>query len=169
MPNILGILFLFLPAGIANASPVLFKRVSFLNYPVCEKFLGSHKTWRGLFFGVVMATLAVYIQTKIQIPEKFTLMDYAEINPLILGPLLGAGALIGDMIESFFKRKIGIAPGKPWVPFDQIDWIAAAALFSLPYTDLRLADAFVAIIIFGLLHPIFNLISYFLKLQKVKI
>lgn len=160
---------MFLPAGIANASPVLFKRVSFLNYPVCEKFLGSHKTWRGLFFGVVMATLAVFIQTKIQIPEKFTLVNYAEINPLILGPLLGAGALIGDMLKSFFKRKIGIAPGKPWIPFDQIDWIVMTVLFSFAYIDLQLPDALLAILIYGLLHPVFNLISYFLKFQKVKI
>lgn len=169
MPNILGIIFLFLPAGIANASPVLFKRVQFLNYPVCEKFLGNHKTWRGLFFGILMATLVVFIQTKIQIPEKYTLVNYAEINPLILGPLLGAGALIGDMLKSFFKRRIGIAPGKPWVPFDQTDWIIMSVLVTLPYTHLDLVNVLSAIVIFGLLHPAFNLLSYFLKLQKVKI
>ena len=140
MPNILGIIFLFLPAGIANASPVLFKRVQFLNYPVCEKFLGNHKTWRGLFFGILMATLVVFIQTKIQIPEKYTLVNYAEINP-----------------------------GKPWVPFDQTDWIIMSVLVTLPYTHLDLVNVLSAIVIFGLLHPAFNLLSYFLKLQKVKI
>lgn len=169
MINISGILLLFIPAGIANASPVIFKKVPFLNYPVCEKFLGNHKTWRGLFFGILMATLTVYIQTKLDIPEKFTIVNYSEINPLILGPLLGGGALIGDMLKSFFKRRVGIQPGKPWVPFDQIDWIVVAVLFCLPYVDLELVEGLLAISIFGLLHPLFNLISYFLKFQKVKI
>jgi len=150
-------------------SPVLFKRVDFLNYPVSKKNLGDHKTWRGLFFGVLMATVVVFIQKNMFPNIPFKLLDYNEINPLIIGPLLGAGALIGDMIKSFFKRRVGIKPGSSWIPFDQIDWIVGANLFLLGYTNIGLQNIAISIVLMGALHPLANLIGFTLKLQKVRI
>ena len=40
------------------------------------------------------------------------------------------GALIGDIIESFFKRRVGIERGKNWIPFDQLDFILGVLFFS---------------------------------------
>ena len=161
--EILTLLWLFLPAGVANMSPVHFKWLPVANYPNHAKKLGKNKTWRGLLAGVVTATLVVYLQ------QWIALVDYSAINPLILGPLLGAGALIGDAVESFFKRRHGIKPGKPWIPFDQIDWIVGAVVFAEIYVRIGLLEALAVIVIFGLLHPLTNLIGYFLKIRKVKI
>jgi len=36
------------------------------------------------------------------------------------------GALLGDMMESFFKRRIGRDRGQDWIPFDQLDFIVGA-------------------------------------------
>jgi len=167
--TLLAIFWTFLPAGIANMSPVLFKRVDFLNYPVNKKFLGDHKTWRGLFFGILMATIVVFIQRNMFPNIPFKLLDYNTVNPLIIGPVLGSGALIGDMAKSFFKRRVGIQPGKPWIPFDQIDWIVGANLFLLSYTNIGLQNIAISIVLMGALHPLANLIGFTLKLQKVKI
>ena len=40
------------------------------------------------------------------------------------------GALLGDIIESFFKRRIGKKRGEDWIPFDQIDFILGVFFFS---------------------------------------
>jgi len=116
-----------------------------------------------------MATVVVFIQKNMFPNIPFKLLDYNEINPLIIGPLLGAGALIGDMIKSFFKRRVGIKPGSSWIPFDQIDWIVGANLFLLGYTNIGLQNIAISIVLMGALHPLANLIGFTLKLQKVRI
>jgi len=168
--DILILLWLFLPAGIANMSPVLFKKVSIFNCPIDggktfrgKRVFGAHKTWRGLFSGIMMATLVVYLQKWIGV------VDYSDINPLILGPLMGTGALIGDAVESFFKRQRGVKPGHSWIPFDQTDWIIGAVIFAEIYVDIGLTNALIVIVISGLLHPLANLLSFALKFQKVKL
>lgn len=50
----------------------------------------------------------------------------------VVGFWLGAGALGGDLIKSFFKRKAGIKEGR-YIPFDTIDWIVGAFLVAFIY------------------------------------
>ena len=163
---------LLLPAGIANMSPVLFKWVPVLQTPVDfgRKFrnkpvFGRNKTYRGLLFGILAAILTVWLQKIIGLPS---LVDYAAINVIILGALLGGGALAGDLVKSFLKRQRGIKPGKQWVPFDQLDWIIGALIFVSFYIPLSLTQVITGLILFGILHPIINLIGYALKIKKNK-
>jgi len=170
---ILEVFFFFLPAAFANMAPVLFKWVPFLNYPVDmnKKFhhhpiFGKHKTDRGFFFGITLAILIVYLQSVYQ--TKYLLIDYSSIHIILLGFLLGFGALLGDLIKSFFKREAGIKEGKQWVPFDQLDWVVGALVFVSFYVSLSVEQAITALVIFGLLHPVINLIGYYLGIKKNK-
>ena len=167
---------LILPAGISNMSPVLFKWLPFLNVPVDlgykfrgKPLFGKNKTYRGFLVGTLMAILTVYIQ-KLLYPHMaaYSVLDYSEICILLVGFLLGFGALLGDMIESFFKRQVGITSGKPWPPFDQIDWIVGGLIFVSFHTTIPWPIWIAAILIFGLLHPIINLIGYYLGIKKNK-
>lgn len=170
------VFWLFLPAGIANMSPVLFRWIPVGSYPIDlgikfrGRFLiGPHKTYRGLFVGIASAIFIVYLQKVLYpITMPYSLIDYSQANFFVLGFLLGAGALFGDIIKSFFKRRFNIPPGKPWVPFDQIDWIAGAILASSLVVKLNFEIIFVALIMFGLLHPVINLFGYYLKIKKNK-
>lgn len=174
--DLLKIFWFFLPAGIANMSPVIFKFVNFLNYPIDfnKKFnekpiFGQNKTYRGIFFGVVASILFVLLQTMIYPETKsISLINYYSVNFIILGFLLGFGALFGDLVESFFKRQLNIDSGKPWIPFDQLDWILGAVIFIYFYIPLSLKEIIAIIIIFGILHPIINLLGYFLKFKSNK-
>lgn len=157
---------LFLPAGVANMAPVLFKWIKFLDFPVDfnkkflgKRVLGDHKTFRGVFFGTLMAIITAYIEN---------IMGVFDYNPFILGFLLGFGALFGDMVKSFFKRQLNIAPGKMFIPFDQIDWILGSGLFALFYIDLTWKVFLTALVMFGVLHPLINLLGYALKIKKSK-
>jgi len=49
-------------------------------------------------------------------------------HPLPLGLLCGSAAMAGDSAKSFVKRRLGIAPGRPWVPADQLDYVVAGLL-----------------------------------------
>ena len=81
---------------------------------------------------------------------------------------MGFGALLGDLIESFFKRQVGIGSGKPWFPFDQIDWVLGSPLISSLYISHSREIIIVSIILFGLLHPLVNLVGYYLGIKSNK-
>ncbi|MBU0577106.1 CDP-archaeol synthase [Patescibacteria group bacterium] len=167
---------LILPAGVANMAPVLFKWLPLFNVPVDfgarfrgQPLFGAHKTYRGFLAGIFMAVLVVYIQ-QLLYPQMtaYSLINYSEINIWYVGFLLGFGALFGDMIESFFKRQVGIASGKSWAPFDQIDWILGGLIFISFCQIISWKVWIAAILLFGLLHPIVNLIGYYLGVKKNK-
>lgn len=144
MEIILKSLYLILPGIFANMAPVLFKRLNFLNYPVDfnktlneKPIFGNHKTYRGFFFGIILSILIVLIQRKLHAYEFFkniSLIDYYGVNILLLGFLIGFGVLFGDLVKSFFKRRLNIKPGKRWFPFDQLDSLIGGLVFvSLVY------------------------------------
>lgn len=167
---------LFLPAGIANMVPVFFAKVPFLGTPIDfnkklfgSPIFGSHKTYRGFLVGVIFAVATVFLQKLVYpTPEGYTLVDYSEVNAWQLGFLMGFGALGGDLVKSFFKRRLKIPSGWAWAPFDQIDWIIGAVLLSSIVIDFDKKYVLTAIILFGLLHPVVNLMGYFLKIKPNK-
>lgn len=99
-----------------------------------REILGKNKTWRGLFVGTITGVLVAGIQSalfsNINFFKTHTLVDYGKVNFILLGSLMGAGALIGDLGKSFIKRRLNKPAGSPWFPWDQLDWIAGAILLS---------------------------------------
>jgi hypothetical protein len=51
---------------------------------------------------------------------------------LATGLRFGFGAVAGDAAKSFFKRRLAIAPGSPWIPFDQLDFAVGALVLVGP-------------------------------------
>lgn len=174
---IIAALWFFLPAGLANAAPV-FAASLFKNFdePLDmgktyrgKRVFGDNKTWRGLMAGIITATAVVALQkylfdTNIWAYEH-SWIDYRGISPWVLGPLFGAGALLADALESFFKRQRGIEPGNPWIPFDQTDYIIGGCLLSLLVVRLP-ASYYVWILItwFGM-HMLTVYIGYLLGVR----
>lgn len=146
----------FLPAGLANMTPVIVNMVPALtrwNTPMDfgktwrgKPIFGSNKTWRGLVAGTLVGGISAAL--------------IGWLNPNVLGPynqfiaglLLGFGALAGDAIESFFKRQYGIAPGKTWFPFDQIDYIIGGLLAVWIVAPLQLWVISTIIFVYFVLH-----------------
>ena len=123
---ILSSLYYFLPAYLANMAPVIFKKVNPLKTPVDfnKKFkgqpiFGNHKTWGGFIIATLIGLKTFYLQTLLyQFPffQKYSLINYSEYS-LLLGLLLGFGAIFGDLIKSFFKRRYRHKPGESWIPW----------------------------------------------------
>ena len=138
---ILQALWIIIPAYVSNASAVLVgggKPIDFgKNWSDGKRILGDGKTWRGLFsgtfigmtagFGLVVA--AAYInQSEYYYLNLTNFEGFPVMVPLIFS--ICVGALLGDIIESFFKRRIGKNRGENWIPFDQIDFILGVLFFS---------------------------------------
>ena len=140
--DVLQTLWFFVPAYLATMAPVLvhghFVR---LDRPLDggrmlwgERVLGDHKTWRGIVAGCVVGLAAFAAQRLLYDAgwlRALAPIDYGD-TPLVLGLLLGLGTGIGDAVKSFFKRRIAIAPGEPWVCFDQLDFMVGAYVFASP-------------------------------------
>jgi len=137
---IIQALWLVLPAYIANASALLVgggAPIDFgKNWKDGKRILGDGKTWRGLVTGAFVGMTGGF---GLSVVAKYAAVsDYAFLGindftgfPLMI-PIIASisfGALIGDIIESFFKRRIGKGRGEDWIPFDQIDFILGALFF----------------------------------------
>lgn len=174
-------LWFFAPAGAANVMPILVAPVPLLkkiNAPMDfgltfrgKRMLGAHKTWRGLISGILAATLAFWLQQLLVAHVGWLhawthQVDYANLSTLVLGPLFGIGALGGDAIESFFKRQRGVAPGRGWFPFDQIDYIIGGAIATAPFVTLTLRQYIWLVFLWLIMHIVFSYIGFFLKLKE---
>jgi len=166
--EILNIIYLLLPGYFANMSPVFFKKMNFLNYPTDfnkklngKRILGENKTFRGIFFGVLVSIPIAYLQKLINLEN--TIINYD--NFILIGFLLGFGALFGDLIKSFFKRRLNISPGKPFIPFDQVDHVVFSLLFLSLFYKINFNVFAIAVLTTFPLHMIINYIGYKLKLR----
>jgi CDP-2,3-bis-(O-geranylgeranyl)-sn-glycerol synthase len=132
---------LIIPAYIANGCAVLVgggKPIDFgKKWKDGRRILGDGKTWRGLILGSLLgmvggfglSTAAFYIN-KID-PDILTVSNFRGFPIMI--PIIFSicfGALMGDIIASFFKRRIGKKRGQDWIPFDQLDFILGVLFFS---------------------------------------
>lgn len=164
MNTVLNALIVFLPAGVANMTPVLANKVPLLNQwetPVDfgkswrgARIFGDHKTWRGIVTGTTCGTLV-----GLAIAATFLANDHSE--PWFLYFLaLSFGALFGDAIKSFFKRRSHVKPGKSWFPFDQLDYIVGGLVFTLPFGIPKLSFVLSVIGIYFVLHVTVSYIGY---------
>lgn len=122
---------IYLPALVANAAPVLIAKLPFfpnVRHPIWPAGLGANKTWAGLLGGIVIGTLAGWLQLVLTPWELQT--GYAFW--IGWSVLISFGALLGDSVKSYFKRRIGIPPGGAWPVVDGIDYVVGALLVGLP-------------------------------------
>ena len=165
----------FLPAGLANASPIYAQRIpglKKLGHPLDfnKKFqgklvFGKNKTWRGLILATVIGIIIVSFQHFIFIHSSWIRtiskpIDYQTINFILLGTLLGAGAILGDTIESFAKRRLDIRPGFSWFPYDQIDYIIGGCFLSLFIVRLSIQEYLLILGVWFLIHLVSSYIGY---------
>lgn len=168
--------YFMLPAYFANMAPVMVKKINFLKIPIDfgkginnKPILGKNKTFRGLIFGVLFAIIIAYIQFLFYENNIFvdiSLIDYS--NWLLLGFLLGFGAILGDLIKSFFKRRLNYEPGKPFVPWDQTDFVIGALIFVFPLVKLSIDKIIVIIVLSFVLHIIVNHLAFYTGVRKEK-
>jgi len=129
------------PAYVANMAPPFVRYWKGWNRPISRRWLGEHKTVLGFVVGVLAAMLVTFAQWRLA--WSGSIVAYEEWP--LLGLLFGVGAMAGDSAKSFFKRRLGVEPGRPWIPFDQLDFVVGALV--LVHTRVALTWADVATIL----------------------
>ncbi len=167
-----------LPAWIANSTPVIFgggtpidrRRV----FRDGHRLLGDGKTIRGFVVGVLLGTLTSVVQGAVAPHILPVLMEYVvvttEMQALlfidpITGFLLSLGALMGDLVGSFAKRRIDVKSGNPAPVLDQIGFIIMALIFVSPIIQPAAVYVYILVAMTLGVHWVSNAIGFLLGLK----
>jgi len=164
--NIFQLFYLMIPAYVANMAPVLARKIPW-NTPMDfglslggVRIFGDHKTWKGFIIGVVIAVLVGLGLSHIYWPFEFSAITWSLAA--------GAGALLGDAIKSFFKRRVGIKSGQPWIPFDQLDYSVGAIALGSTVFFIGWLNSLIVIVVNVLGHIVVNHSAYYLGIRDEK-
>lgn len=162
-----------LPAYIPNPSAALFGGGIPIDFGKKLKdgyrIFGDGKTYRGIIIGTLCGILIGLIQN---ILSPHIGLSQFPISALFC---LSFGALLGDLIKSFFKRRLGLDRGAPLLLVDQLDFVFGSWLLSYIFVRDWFLNSFlydygniiiVVLIITPLLHLSVNFIGYKLGVKK---
>ncbi|MEN3051252.1 MAG: CDP-2,3-bis-(O-geranylgeranyl)-sn-glycerol synthase [Candidatus Methanosuratincola petrocarbonis] len=144
---------IIMPAFIANSVPVLARGRHPMDFGKSmvdgRRVLGDGKTFEGFLAGLFMGTLSG------------ALFGYP-----IHSFLLALGALSGDILGAFIKRRIGIERGHPAPLLDQLDFVVGALLFLYPVYQVTLEQVVFIMAVTPPIHLLTNYFAYRLGLKK---
>ena len=177
------VIYFMLPAYLANVSALVFgggKPLDFgRNFHDGRRIIGNGVTWRGTIIGTLIGTIIGIIQGSISVyyGNVFNLIPGITIiqGPIptsilqgaIIGLFLGGGALIGDAVGSFIKRRIGIERGKAAPFLDQLDFVVGALVFASFIIFIPLNMIIIILVISIVLHLLTNMIAYLIGMKDV--
>ncbi len=176
MQDVLRTIWILLPAYTPNNFAVLFGGGTPIdmgkNFIDGKRILGDGKTIRGFVAGVVGGMLVAHAQLLIERSFGFNVyssLPYLQFLQLVF--LLSLGAMTGDALGSFIKRRFGVERGKCFPILDQLTFLlvayAFASLSKAFKTLFTLKIMLIGIVITPLLHLGVNVIAYILKLKEV--
>ncbi len=170
---VINALWLMLPAYVPNSSAVLLSGktpVDFGRYFIDgRRIFGPGKTFRGIIGGTLSG---IAVGLLLQLIKGSTHIGVPSFEPISVVVTLSLGAMLGDLVMSFFKRRLGLARGSPLPVADQLDfvvgaWVLTYIFFSDWFVRNFTPSIIVIILILSpLLHFVVNLIGY--KLGKKK-
>ena len=140
------------------------------NYSDGNRIFGDGKTYRGLFYGILAGIFTGLVL--IWIDNRFALASLPQ-HSLLSVTLLATGALLGDLVKSFFKRRFGKERGTKWPVADQYDLVAGAFLFlfigdpAWLFASVTLPVFLIILIITPVLHRATNIIGYMFRVKEV--
>jgi CDP-2,3-bis-(O-geranylgeranyl)-sn-glycerol synthase len=152
-----------LPAYVANVSACLFGGGAPLDFGKKlsdgRRVLGDGVTVRGFCVGTLAGALT-------GLAEGLAVGDPGR---WVEGAVLGFGAMVGDAVGSFIKRRVGLERGAPAPVLDQLDFFAGALLLHhLVYGWVPAARLIAVLAVLTLaLHWLTNAIGYLLRLKEV--
>ncbi len=145
---------------IANGAPIIARHLlgdccawpldGGLTAPNGPPILGNSKTLRGLVAAVILT---------------------ASIAPLLAipwywGAAIGGLAMLGDLLASFTKRRLGYPPSSQAIGLDQIPESLLPLLVIAPSFQLHAWSLFVVVLAFTLVVPLLSRVFYLLGIRR---
>lgn len=146
--------------GIANGAPILAENLLHrrFDHPVDfharffdgRRLFGPSKTIRGIFSAVLTTTMAAWF------------MGF----PLSLGVWIGLGAMGGDLLSSFAKRRLGIPASGMALGLDQIPEGLVPLLLVRTVLGLSLTDILALTVLFAVLELLISRVLFRWHIRK---
>jgi CDP-2,3-bis-(O-geranylgeranyl)-sn-glycerol synthase len=157
--DLLFAVYIAVPAYLANSLPAVSRGGGPIDrgylFVDGERILGTNKTFKGFAFGLFGGLLA-------SIAMEF----FLERGLFILGSLASLGALLGDLLGAFIKRRLKMEPGAPFPVLDQLDFILGALLLTYPVHQAKVGTAIILGLFTPPAHLLANFIAYHLGVKK---
>ncbi len=173
IPALFIAIWFLLPAYAANAFPPLAKGKIPLDigkFLGKERIFGDGKTFEGTTLGLVAGLATGFVQeTFFPQINTFAMQYGAELPKMtfFLAILITVGALSGDIVESFYKRRKGMKRGQEFLIFDQLDFVIGMIIFMYWFVPLTLEVVFLMLAITPIVHRLACIIGYHLKVKLV--
>jgi len=166
-------LWFFVPAYVANPMAVVFGGGTPIDFGRTlrdgERLFGDGKTWRGLIGGMASgATLGLALSSIVG-PLAPTWSFGAWHEALIASALLAFGALLGDLVGAYLKRRMHKPRGAKAPGLDQYDFVVGALVLAVLLPDWSVrrffsGDAWLGlvaiVVITPALHRAVNVLGY---------
>ena len=139
------------------------------NWKDGRRLLGDGKTWRGLIGGVLAGITVGVVGIWVQTFAGWQLPAHTAVTVCTFA----AGALLGDLAKSFFKRRLGKGQGDAWPVADQYDLVAGAFLLTALLAPSWLLGTITLPILFWILvatpvlHRITNIAGHRMGVKRV--
>nr|MDO8111246.1 CDP-2,3-bis-(O-geranylgeranyl)-sn-glycerol synthase [Candidatus Sigynarchaeota archaeon] len=192
-------MWIIFPAYLANAVAVPVTRhrkvhpIDFGKSLLGQRIFGDGKTFEGFFLasaigcvgGIVQVLLSpLFLQPSLawhdlymslivprgDIEQYVTISIPAIVRALVFPP----GAMLGDLLGSFIKRRLRIPRGAPAPVLDQLDFIAGVILFSMLFSwfgasffQLDIKYMIIILVLTPFIHRIVNKLAYKLRVKDV--
>lgn len=144
-----------------------------------KRILGDGKSWAGLIGGVTISVLIGCIQNysakayESDIGAFFPVWSESQIYAGFLAFLIAFGAMFGDSVGSFIKRRKGIGRGDKALLLDQLTFILFAWIFVLIFaypwfvsTLWHPVGFLLVLIITPVVHKLVNVGGYMVGMKK---
>jgi len=145
-----------------------------LKIPLNENLFGANKTWRGAIVVPILTLFGAYCLYPLEWIQTLIAggSTLEHVNLFWMGIVGGIGYILGELPNSMFKRKLGIAPGATpksyksfFLALDQIDSAVGVALLY----GLLMGFSFVTCIIYVITFPfVALLVKHYLHKFQLK-
>ncbi len=174
--NLVEAIWLIIPAYAVNGLIPLVGLKGRKNHPIDggrmfrgKPILGPGKTWEGLLFGCFIGILIASVEMLAFPYLPFDISPVAlTIVPMypLLGLMLGLGAVVGDMVGSFLKRRIGLPRGAIAPLLDQEDFLLGSLLFASFLITIKIDWVILLVIITPIIHLVASVIGFKMRVKK---
>lgn len=152
-------LYIILPAYCTNGAPVIFGGGRPIDlgrkFMDGERVLGDHKTFRGFFSALIVGTIVGVVCSYVFSKNLVTVAIPASL-----------GALLGDMVGAFVKRRLKIKPGGALPVVDQLDFVVGAIILVYLFSSISLSVVLILLLVTPPIHLLTNVGAYALGLKE---
>ena len=145
---------------IANGAPIMLRALMGRRLDVAIDFgyrladnnplFGSSKTWRGVIAAVILTSIAA------------VLIGY----PASTGAQIALYAVLGDVLSSFIKRRLGMAPSSMAPLLDQVPESFLPALMLMDTFELDLQSVIILVCVFIIMELLLSYIFFKLGIRN---